>query len=190
MTRDPNGSKAYARGSTALGVALGLGEVPASAVTQETIAKSLDLFSAVASTSAGGELRACEVLLFGNAEGAPGGLRIGHAVLEDAIDADGVRAALRDAGLAFDGTPTSAEAERIAAVFAKAEASPTGAIRGRRKHHAVGCRYRLRAPCPRGARRRHRQRHRGSRRLSCRGGTEHQCAPGSAPIAAIVRAAA
>ena len=65
-TRDPNGSKPYARGATALGVALGLSEVGESDVTEEAIAKRFDLYSSVASTSAGGELKNCEVLLFGN----------------------------------------------------------------------------------------------------------------------------
>ncbi len=189
VTRDPNGSKAYARGSTALGVALALGEVAASAVTQDAIARRMDLFSAVASTSAGGELKACEVLLFGNAEGASGDCRIGHAVLEDAIDAEGVRAALRGAGLAFEGSPGRAEAERIAAVFAKAEASPTGAIRGRRntmlsdadinyERHARAALGAVIASIT------------GDPAVFVSGGTEHQCAPGAAPIAAIVRAGA
>src|SRR5262245_19575691 len=63
VTRDPNGSKPYARGATALGVALGLGEVPEAEISDEVIARRLDLFSSVASTSAGGEPRNCEGLL-------------------------------------------------------------------------------------------------------------------------------
>ena len=185
VTRDPNGSKAYARGSTALGVALGLGEIPAAAVTQDAIARRMDLFSRVASTSAGGELKACEILLFGNAEGAGGAFRIGHAVLDDAIDADGVRAALADAGLPdAAGRPDTA---RIAAVFAKAEASPTGLIRGRRntmlsdadinyERHARAALGAVIASIT------------GDPAIFVSGGTEHQCAPGAAPIAAIVRA--
>lgn len=185
VTRDPNGSKAYARGATALGVAIGLGELPASAVTQDTIATRMDLFSRVASTSAGGELKACEVLLFGNAEGAGGAFRIGHAVLADAIDAEGVRAALADAGLPdAGGRPDTA---RIAAVFAKAEASPSGTIRGRRntmlsdadinyERHARAALGAVIASIT------------GDPAIFVSGGTEHQCAPGAAPIAAIVRA--
>src|ERR1700704_5817985 len=131
VTRDPNGSKPYARGATALGVALGLGEVAETDVNDEVVAKRFDLFSSVASTSAGGELKNCEVLLFGNSPSATGDLRIGHGILKDAIDADGVRAGLKSAGLTFDCNPTEDEARRIVAVFAKAEGSPTGAIRGR-----------------------------------------------------------
>ncbi len=187
VTRDPNGSKPYARGATALGVALALGEVRAADLSDAAIAKRFDLFSTVASTSAGGELKDCEVLLFGNAPGAGGDCRIGHAVLEDAIDAEGVRAALRDAGLAFSGTPTREEAGRIAAVFAKAEASPTGRIRGRRntmlsdadinyERHARAALGAVIASVT------------GDPAIFVSGGTEHQCAPGQAPIAAIVRA--
>ncbi len=186
VTRDPNGSKPFARGATALGVAIGLGEVEASDLSDRDIARRLDLFSSVASTSAGGELKNCEVLLFGNSPRATGAFRIGHAVLEDAIDANGVRAALRDAGLAFECNPTRDDARKIAAVFAKAEASPTGAIRGRRntmlsdadinyERHARAALGAVIASIT------------SDPAIFVSGGTEHQCAPGAAPIAAIVR---
>jgi len=186
-TRDPNGSKPYARGATALGVALGLGEVAAKDVNDEAVAKRFDLFSSVASTSAGGELKNCEVLLFGNSPNASGDLRIGHGILKDAIDAAGVRDALKSAGLSFNGSPTEEEAKRIVAVFAKAEASPTGAIRGRRNTMLsdADINYERHARAAVGA-------VIASITLDpaifVSGGTEHQCAPGAAPIAAIVRA--
>src|SRR5262245_37817868 len=185
VTRDPNGSKPYARGATALGVALGLGEVPEAEISEEVIARRFDLFSSVASTSAGGELRNCEVLLFGNSPAATSEFRIGHGVLADAIDAEGVRAALRSAGLAFEGTPTEAQAKRIVSVFAKAEASPTGSIRGRRntmlsdadinyERHARAAVGAVIASIT------------GDPAIFVSGGTEHQCGPGAAPIAVIV----
>lgn len=186
VTRDPNGSKPYARGATALGVALGLGEVKEQDLSEEVIARRFELFSSVASTSAGGELKNCEVLLFGNSPKATSDVRIGHGVLSDAIDAEGVRATLKNAGLAFDGTPTGAEAQRIVSVFAKAEASPTGAIRGRRntmlsdadinyERHARAAVGAVIASIT------------GDPAIFVSGGTEHQCGPGAAPIAAIVR---
>lgn len=186
VTRDPNGSKAYARGATALGVAVGLDEVKEGDLEDAAIARRLDLFSSVASTSAGGELRNCEVLLFGNSPTAISAYRIGHAVLQDAIDADGVRAAVRNAGLAFDGSLNEDDARRIVAVFAKAEASPTGAIRGRRntmlsdadinyERHARAAVGAVIASITRDP------------AIFVSGGTEHQCAPGAAPIAAIIR---
>ena len=185
-TRDPNGSKPYARGATALGVALGLGEIAEKDVNDDAVAKRFDLYSSVASTSAGGELRNCEVLLFGNSPSATGDLAIGHGVLKDAIDAQGVRDALKSAGLSFNCTPTEDEAKRIVAVFAKAEASPTGAIRGRRNTMLsdADINYERHARAAVGA-------VIASITLDpaifVSGGTEHQCAPGAAPIAAIVR---
>jgi len=186
-TEDPNGSKAFARGAMALGVALGLGEVAAEDLYDEVIARKLDLFSSVASTSAGGELKNCEVLLFGNSPAYGGDYRIGHATLCDVIDADGVRAALASAGLIVKFGLSPADAKRITAVFAKAEASPTGAIRGRRNtmlsdadiHYERHARAALGAVIASITQ---------DPAIFVSGGTEHQCAPGAAPIAAIVRA--
>ncbi|MBV8795451.1 MAG: ring-opening amidohydrolase, partial [Hyphomicrobiales bacterium] len=183
VTRDPNGSKAFARGATALGVALGLAEVKESELSDAVIAQRMDLFSSIANTSAGGELKNCEVLLFGNSETAGGDLRIGHAVLSDVVDAEAVRAAARDA----IGDPKARiEPERIVAIFAKAEAPPNGMLRGRRttmlsdadinyERHARAALGAVIASVT------------GDAAIFVSGGTEHQCKPGEAPIAAIVR---
>ena len=182
VTRDPNGSKAYARGATALGVALGLREVDEAALGDGMIAQRMDLFSTVANTSAGGELRNCEVLLFGNSTEASGNLRIGHAVLRDVIDGDGVRAAIANG---LGGQP--ADPSRVVAMFAKAEAPPSGMLRGRRttmlsdadinyERHARAALGAVIASVT------------GDAAIFVSGGTEHQCAPGEAPIAAIVQA--
>jgi cyanuric acid amidohydrolase len=172
VTKDPNGSKVFARGAMALGVALALGEVTDDDVNDDMIAQRLDLYTSVASTSAGGELTKCEVLLFGNSADAAGGFRIGHAIMSDAIDADAVRAAISDAG----GEPF--------AVFAKAEASPM--LRNRRttmmsdadinyERHARAAVGGVIASVT------------GDPAIFLSGGTEHQCAPGAAPIAVIAK---
>lgn len=187
VTRDPNGSKPYARGAMALGVALGLGEVAAERITPDMIARDMEVFSSVASTSAGGELTKCEVLLFGNAPGATSAFRIGHGVLKDAIDVAGVKDALRSAGLSFHGTPNEEQAGEIVAVFAKAEAPVNGRLRGRRTtmlsdadiHYERHARAAVGAVIASVT---------GDPAIFVSGGTEHQCAPGAAPIAAIVRA--
>lgn len=185
-TRDPNGSKAFARGAMALGVALGLGEITQEAFDATRIAGDLGVYSTVASTSAGGELVSCEILLFGNSSRATSPFRIGHAVLTDVIDAGGVRRALASAGLSLSAEPTEDERSRIAAIFAKAEASPTGKIRGHRntmlsdadinyERHARAALGAVIASLT------------SDPAIFVSGGTEHQCAPGEAPIAAIVR---
>ncbi len=184
VTRDPNGSKPYARGATALGVALALGEVAEASLSDDVIAQRMDLFSTVANTSAGGELRNCEVLLFGNSDTAGGDLRIGHAVLGDVIDAEGVRSAVRDA---LGDPAASVDPDRISAIFAKAEAPPNGMVRNRRttmlsdadinyERHARAALGAVIASVT------------GDPAIFVSGGTEHQCRPGEAPIAAIVRA--
>lgn len=184
VTRDPNGSKVFARGAMGLGVALALGEVRAAHLDEGAVGRRLDLYSRVASTSAGGELKACEVLLFGNAPSAASEFRIGHAVLADVVDAGAVRAALADAGLDTGaGMPPPG---RVAALFAKAEASPTGRLRGWRTtmlsdadiNHERHARAALGAVIASVT---------GDPAIFVSGGTEHQCAPGEAPIAAIVR---
>ncbi len=113
VTRDPNGSKPYARGAMGLGVALGLNEIAADAVSDDIIARDMALFSNVASTSAGGELTKCEVLLFGNSPSASSDFRIGHDVLRDAIDGDGVRRAIANARGRCDGADATAGPSRF-----------------------------------------------------------------------------
>jgi cyanuric acid amidohydrolase len=183
VTRDPNGSKPFARGATALGVALALGEIEEAQLSEGAIAQRMDLFSSVANTSAGGELKNCEILLFGNSAGAGGDLRIGHAVLKDVVDADAVRAAVSNA---LGESPAALDPTRIVALFAKAEAPPSGLVRGRRttmlsdadinyERHARAALGAVIASVT------------GDAAIFVSGGTEHQCAPGEAPIAAIVR---
>jgi cyanuric acid amidohydrolase len=105
-------------------------------------------------------------------------------VLKDAIDAAGVRAAIHNAGLAFEGALGDEDARRVVSIFAKAEATPS--IRGRRntmlsdadinyERHARAAVGAVIASIT------------GDPAIFVSGGTEHQCAPGAAPIAAIVR---
>jgi cyanuric acid amidohydrolase len=183
-TRDPNGSKPLARGAMALGVAVALGEVDRRAITNATIGRDLDLFSRVAATSAGGELKTCEVLVLGNSAASASDTRIGHAVLQDVLDADGLRAAIADAASGKGTAPVGAD--DVAIVFAKAEASPTGRLRGWRNtmlsdadiHYERHARAALGAVIASVT---------GDPAIFVSGGTEHQCAPGDAPVAVIVR---
>lgn len=125
-------SMAYSRGASALGVALALGEVSEDALNDKVICQDWTLYSGVASTSAGVELLKDEIIVIGNAENTTSDLRIGHAVMQDAIDIDALFTAMREAGLEFDGLPPQEELDRIVNVLAKAEASSTGTVRGRR----------------------------------------------------------
>ena len=125
-------SMGVSNGTTGLGIALALGEI--SMPRAEEICKNLDLYSSVASCSSGVELDAAQIVLFGNKAGAGGRYRIGHSVMKDALDIEGIYAAIRNAGLDL---PERARAEdlkgRLVNCFMKCEADRTGKLRGRRQ---------------------------------------------------------
>ncbi len=125
-------SMGVSNGTTGLGIAVALGEI--SMPKAEEICKNLDLYSSVASCSSGVELDAAQIVLFGNKAGAGGRYRIGHSVMIDALDMDGIYAAIRNAGLDL---PERARAEdlkgRLVNCFMKCEADRTGKLRGRRQ---------------------------------------------------------
>lgn len=184
VTTDPNGSKPYARGAMGLGVAVALDEVEATRVTPDSIARDMSLYSAVASTSAGGELTDCEILLFGNASGSASAFAIGHAVLDDVVDSGAVLDAIRNAGLAIGDRPTGDEIAGIVALFAKAEAAPRIAGRRTTMLSDADINYERHARAALGAVITSVTR---DPAIFISGGAEHQCPPGKAPIAAIVR---
>ena len=133
LTFGPEGAGVYANDGAALGVAMALGEVPESKLSDEVVRRDWDLFSEVAMTSSGGEKRHGEVVVFGNSEASVSPLRIGHAVTRDFIDAEGVRSALRSAGLRFnDGLPDEQDLDRLVHVFAKSVIPGSDQVRGRR----------------------------------------------------------
>jgi cyanuric acid amidohydrolase len=127
-----NGSMCYANDASALGVGLGLKEIPRDKLNDSVVRRDFSLFSNVSSTSSGGEKNRAEVVVMGNSVLSVSKLRIGHSVLRDLIDANGVREALRSAGLRFDHDPSEADRKRIVNVFAKAVVPSHGSVRGRR----------------------------------------------------------
>ena len=133
LTFGPEGAGAYANDAAALGVAMALGEVPESALSDDVVRRKWDLYSEVAMTSSGGEKRHGEVVVLGNSSTSKSALRIGHAVTKDFIDAEGVRNALRSAGLRFsDGLPDQSDLSRLVHVFAKSVIPGSDQIRGHR----------------------------------------------------------
>jgi cyanuric acid amidohydrolase len=133
LTFGPEGAGAYANDAAALGVAMALGEVPEAALSDEVVRANWDLYSEVAMTSSGGEKRHGEVVVFGNSSTSRSPLRIGHAVTRDFIDAEGVRHALRSAGLRFsNGLPLESDLGRLVHVFAKSVIPGSDQIRGQR----------------------------------------------------------
>lgn len=130
-TEQTHESMDLSNGCTALGVAVALGEIEMP--SDDDVMHSRDLYSAVASCSSGVELDRAQVVVVGNARGVGGRYRVGHSVMNDALDADGIWNAIRDAGLDLPDRPhTSDLGDRLVNVFLKCEASQDGTVRGRR----------------------------------------------------------
>jgi barbiturase len=118
-------------GTTALGIGVALGEF--SLPDDADVLHNLDIYSSVSSCSSGVELDRAQIVVVGNARGIGGRYRIGHSVMRDALDADGIWAAIRDAGLDLPDRPRSSDLDgKLVNVFLKCEASRDGMVRGRR----------------------------------------------------------
>jgi ring-opening amidohydrolase-like protein len=130
-TEDTHSSMDLSNGCTALGVAVALGEIDMP--TDADVMHNRDLYSAVASCSSGVELDRAQVVVVGNARGVGGRYRVGHSVMKDALDADGIWAAIRDAGLDLPDRPHVSDiGGRLVNVFLKCEVSQDGNVHGRR----------------------------------------------------------
>ena len=130
-TEHTHESMDLSNGTTALGIAVALGEIRTP--DDDDVMHNLDLYSSVASCSSGVELDRAQVVVVGNARGVGGHYRVGHSVMRDALDADAIWAAIRDAGLTLPERPHPSDLDgRLVNVFLKCEASRDGMVRGRR----------------------------------------------------------
>jgi cyanuric acid amidohydrolase len=185
VTTSAYGSMGYSRGASALGVAAALGEIEGD-IADEHVLKNWDLFSSVASTSAGIELMHNVVIVLGNSTSSASPFVIGHAVMRDAIDSAAVMEALESVGLNARRASDPASRDRLVNIFAKAEASPDGVVRGLRHtmlddtdisstRHARAAVGGLIAGLA------------GTGAVYVSGGAEHQGPPGGGPVAVIAR---
>jgi barbiturase len=125
-------SMGVSNGTTGLGIAVALGEI--AMPKAEEICHNLDLYSSVASCSSGVELTQAQIVLLGNKPGAGGRYRIGHAVMKDALDVDGIYDAIRNAGLELPARPRAEDLRgRVVNCFMKCEADRRGTLRSRRQ---------------------------------------------------------
>ena len=130
-TEHTHESMDLSNGCTALGIAKALGEV--TDITDADVMASREKFSSVASCSSGVELDQAQVVVVGNARGVGGRYKIGHSVMNDALDADGIWNAIKDAGLDLPERPHHSDLQgRLVNVFLKCETSGDGQVRGRR----------------------------------------------------------
>ncbi|UED87470.1 ring-opening amidohydrolase [Streptomyces profundus] len=124
VTEDTYESMARSRAAASLGIALSLGECAEDAALDALAGRhAADVWSARASASAGAELTDCHVLVLGTSGAVGGPLRAVHGVMRDAIDLDSLQRLF---------ARVDAEGGEVVQVFAKAEADPSGTIRGAR----------------------------------------------------------
>jgi len=117
------------RAASALGVALALGEVEHSRLSDEVVCNDWSLYSGIASCSAKPGLERTEIVVFANSPTWTGDLAIEHGILADILDSEGVRAVAAKLGLLLPVDPATSP---LLGVFAKSEADPRGRVRGRR----------------------------------------------------------
>ena len=130
-TEHTHESMDLSNGATGLGIAVALGEIEMP--TDADVMHNRELYSSVASCSSGVELDQAQVVVVGNARGIGGRYRIGHSVMQDALDQDGIWAAIRDAGLDLPERAHWSDIDgRLVNVFLKCEASQDGTVHGRR----------------------------------------------------------
>jgi barbiturase len=130
-TEHTHESMDLSNGCTALGIAVALGEIEMP--TDADVMHNRELYSSVASCSSGVELDQAQVVVVGNAPGVGGRYKIGHSVMKDALDQDGIWDAIRSAGLDLPERPhTSDLDDKLVNVFLKCEVSQDGKVRGRR----------------------------------------------------------
>jgi len=188
VTNSAYGSMAYSRGASALGVAVALGEIEGE-IDDEVVLRRFDLFSSVASTSAGIELMHNVVIVLGNTTTSAAPFEIGHAVMRDAIDSIAVISALKSVGLRVEDGSAQIAGRQLVNIFAKAEASPKGNVRGFRHtmledtdisstRHARAAVGGLISGLS------------GTGAVYVSGGAEHQGPPGGGPVAAIAQLSA
>jgi cyanuric acid amidohydrolase len=174
VTADTYASMGHSRAASALGAALATGEVDDDRVESALDGDGTE-WSSVASTSSGVEVGACHVVVLGPSASVRSRLRASHAVMTDAIDAAPVRALLDD---------VESAGGRLIQLFAKAEASPDGAVRGRRHtmltdsdinatRHARAAVGGLLAGLS------------GDTAIYVSGGAEHQGPPGGGPVTVV-----
>ena len=125
-------SSGISNGTSALGVAVGLGEI--GMPRDDQICRDLSLYSSVASCSSGVEFARAQIVLLGNQKGAGGHFRIGHALMSDMLDMDGVYRAIGNAGLELPVRPRAEDLQgRLIALFIKCEPNRNARLRGRRQ---------------------------------------------------------
>jgi cyanuric acid amidohydrolase len=130
-TDNPGRLMAFGRAASALGVAGALREIDPVRACEGSVLKDFAAFSAVASVSAGTEIRSNEIVVLGTSASWSGPLTIGHTAMSDPLDIGSVVRLARDLGFSAGPQIPARETTRIRAAFVKCEAPRDGMVRGK-----------------------------------------------------------
>jgi cyanuric acid amidohydrolase len=128
VTEDTLRSMGFSNGASGLGIAVGLGEIES--VNPDDICTNPNIFTTRGGASSGIELLNCQVFVLGNSSRSDSPFVAAHHRLDDLIDAEGVRKALRSAGIEVAGSVAESDRSRILNVFAKGQVPLDGLVRG------------------------------------------------------------
>lgn len=120
LTDDGYESMGRSRAASSLGIALALGECDGGDV-DAALEGTASVWSSRASASAGAELRDCHVMVLAVSSAVHNPLRAVHGAMDDAIDLQTVLGLLDQ---------VREDAGEVVQVFVKAEADPSGTVRG------------------------------------------------------------
>jgi cyanuric acid amidohydrolase len=125
-------ASSLSKGASALGIALGLEEISETKLTEGVVNQDRTLYTERGSVSAGGEQSACRILVMGNSERSVSPYRVGHGIMADQLDTAGIYTALDSAGLHPSTPLTVDQQQRIVQVFINCGADAVNAVRNRR----------------------------------------------------------
>ena len=132
LTSNIGAAGSRSKGASALGVALALGEITEEQVSNDAICSNWNLFSRVASTSAGTEQKAARVLVMGNSTRSVSKYRIASGVMKDSLDIQTAKEVFQSVGVPLEKTARGEDVQKLAAAFINAGVDAVPSIRGRR----------------------------------------------------------
>lgn len=125
-------ASSLSKGASALGIALALGEVTEDQLSDAVINQDRTLYTNFGSVSAGGEQSACRILVMGNSTQSISKYRVGHGVMSDQLDTTGIYKALSTAGMVTTPPLTPEQQQRIIQMFVNCGADAVKTVRERR----------------------------------------------------------
>ena len=125
-------TSAYSKAIASLGAGFALGEVDEGSLVPRVFDTDHSVYARRVMSFSGSELDCIEVMLLANRAGQAGDLVMKTGFLADLLDAPGLRATLRAAGVALDAEGRVVDSSGVMALLAKVGVAPDGSLGGHR----------------------------------------------------------